>query len=75
MYGAAKAESSSHFVEAIEGLGSKPSTVITKGAKFAPQYAALLNGAFAHSLDYDDTYAPGIIHPGVSVISAALSLR
>lgn len=77
VYGAAKVESSSHFVEAIEGLGiiaSKPSTAITKGAKFAPQYAALLNGAFAHSLDYDDTYAPGIVHPGVSVISAALSI-
>lgn len=76
VYGAAKAESSSQFVE-VEGLGiiaSKPSTVITKSAKFAPQYAALLNGAFAHSLDYDDAYAPGIIHPGVSVISAALSV-
>lgn len=76
-YGGAKAESSSHFIEAIQTLGTtvaKPSTVITKGAKFAPQYAALLNGAFAHSLDYDDTYAPGIIHPGVSVISAALSV-
>ncbi|KFZ25133.1 hypothetical protein V502_00388 [Pseudogymnoascus sp. VKM F-4520 (FW-2644)] len=76
-YGAAKAESSPHFVEAIHNLGvvaAKPSTVITKGAKFAPQYAALLNGAFAHSLDYDDTYAPGMIHPGVSVISAALSV-
>lgn len=77
VYGSANTESSSHFVKAIESLGIialKPSTVIAKGAKFAPQYAALLNGAFAHSLDYDDTYAPGIIHPGVSVISAALSV-
>ena len=76
-YGAIKAESSHHFIEAIQNLGIvaiKPSTVLTKGAKFAPQYAALLNGAFAHSLDYDDTFAPGIIHPGVSVISAALSV-
>ena len=75
-YGAKNAESSSHFVKAIQSLCSvvtnNSSTVIGNGTAFAPQYAALLNGAFAHSLDYDDTYAPGIIHPGVSVISAAL---
>jgi 2-methylcitrate dehydratase PrpD len=77
-YGAMMAESSSHFVEAIKSLGcaatSKSSTVIGKGMSPPSQYTALLNGAFAHSLDYDDTYAPGIIHPGVSAISAALCM-
>ncbi|KPI36401.1 Cis-aconitate decarboxylase [Cyphellophora attinorum] len=48
-------------------------TVYTKGHNFAPQYAALLNGAFAHSYDFDDTYAPGTVHPGASVIPATLA--
>lgn len=48
-------------------------TVYTKGHDFAPQYAALLNGAFAHSYDFDDTYAPGTVHPGASVIPATLA--
>ena len=35
--------------------------------------AALLNGAFAHSLDFDDTHAAGTLHPGAPVIPAALA--
>ena len=48
-------------------------TVYTKGHNFAPHYAALLNGSFAHSYDFDDTYAPGTVHPGASVIPATLA--
>ncbi|KAK5124678.1 hypothetical protein LTR85_001391 [Meristemomyces frigidus] len=49
-------------------------TVIGKGAPhFLPQYAGLLNAAFGHSLDFDDTYAPGTLHAGVTAISAALA--
>lgn len=38
-----------------------------------PQYAALLNSAFGHSLDFDDTYAEGTLHAGISTISAAMT--
>jgi len=48
-------------------------TVYTKGHDFAPHYAALLNGSFAHSYDFDDTYAAGTVHPGASVIPATLA--
>lgn len=49
-------------------------TVLGKGAPhFLPQYAGLLNAAFGHSLDFDDTYAPGTLHAGVTAISAALA--
>ncbi|KXL51247.1 MAG: hypothetical protein FE78DRAFT_157438 [Acidomyces sp. 'richmondensis'] len=49
-------------------------TVIGKGPPhFLPQYAGLLNAAFAHSLDFDDTYAEGTLHAGVTSISAALA--
>lgn len=49
-------------------------TVLGKGEPhFLPQYAGLLNAAFGHSLDFDDTYAPGTLHAGVTAISAALT--
>ena len=70
------AESSLAFykaVTAIAGSQTGTATVIAHKTTFPPQYAALLNGAYAHSLDFDDTYADGRLHPGVSVISAALA--
>lgn len=38
-----------------------------------PQYAGLLNSAFGHSLDFDDTYADGTLHAGITTISAAMT--
>ena len=38
-----------------------------------PAGAAFLNGALAHSLDFDDTHAAGSLHPGAPVIPAALA--
>src|SRR6476469_73488 len=35
--------------------------------------AAFLDGALAHSLDFDDTHAAGTLHPGAPVIPAALA--
>jgi 2-methylcitrate dehydratase PrpD len=35
--------------------------------------AALMNGVLAHSLDYDDTHLPSVLHPSASVIPAALA--
>jgi 2-methylcitrate dehydratase PrpD len=35
--------------------------------------AALINGTAAHTVEVDDIYSPGLYHPGVSVISAALA--
>lgn len=73
-------DSSKPIYEAILALqggaitSKKSCTVIGKGTPhFLPQYAALLNSAFGHSLDFDDTYTEGTIHAGVTVISAALT--
>ncbi|KAF2727234.1 2-methylcitrate dehydratase [Polyplosphaeria fusca] len=60
-------------IQAFSGGMQGNCTVFTKGHGFAPQYAALLNGAFAHSYDFDDTYAAGTVHPGASVIPATLA--
>lgn len=40
---------------------------------WTPEAAALLAGATAHSLDFDDTHAKAMLHPGAPVIPAALS--
>lgn len=40
---------------------------------WTPEAAALLAGASAHSLDFDDTHARGMLHPGAPVIPAALA--
>ena len=60
---------------ALQGSGNTGTcSVLAKGKPhMVPQYAALLNAAFGHSLDFDDTYAPGTVHAGVTAISAALT--
>lgn len=35
--------------------------------------AAFVNGVLAHSLDYDDTHLPSILHPSASIIPATLA--
>jgi 2-methylcitrate dehydratase PrpD len=60
---------------ALQGSGNTGScTVLAKGKPhMLPQYASLLNSAFGHSMDFDDTYAPGTVHAGVTAVSAALT--
>lgn len=70
------AESTPKFLAGIAAFsqGAQGScTVMTKGSTFPPQYAALLNGAWCHTYDFDDTHADAILHPGSSVVSAALA--
>jgi 2-methylcitrate dehydratase PrpD len=40
----------------------------------SPQYAALVNGTAAHSLELDDTHRAGSIHLGVVMFSVAMAL-
>jgi 2-methylcitrate dehydratase PrpD len=35
--------------------------------------AGLVNGTLAHSLDYDDTHLPSVLHPSASVVPAAVA--
>ena len=35
--------------------------------------AALVNGTLAHSLDYDDTHLPSVLHPSATVVPACLA--
>src|SRR5690606_8858182 len=42
--------------------------------KLPAPLAAFVNGVLAHSLDYDDTHLPSVLHPSASVIPAALAV-
>ncbi|CRG83338.1 hypothetical protein PISL3812_00689 [Talaromyces islandicus] len=75
-FAASTIESSEPFHRAVLAFSANATgscTVMTKGQQFSPQYAALLNAAYAHTLDFDDTFAAGALHPGAPVMSAALT--
>ncbi|HET8977067.1 MAG TPA: MmgE/PrpD family protein [Solirubrobacteraceae bacterium] len=38
------------------------------------ELAALVNGTLAHSLDYDDTHLPSVLHPSASIVPACLAV-
>jgi 2-methylcitrate dehydratase PrpD len=55
------------------GLAGGACTVIGDAAGYAPAGAAMVNGTLAHSLDFDDTHAPGSLHPSAPIVPAALA--
>jgi 2-methylcitrate dehydratase PrpD len=77
---AQSSESTPSFLAAVKALGGettssqgKSCTVLGIKQRYTPQYAGFLNAAFGHSLDFDDTYAKGTLHAGVTAIAAALA--
>lgn len=42
-------------------------------ARVSPHAAALVNGTLAHSLDFDDTHLPSILHPSACIVPASLA--
>jgi 2-methylcitrate dehydratase PrpD len=58
----------------IEGWGGEEQAgVIGRSERFPAASAALLNGTLAHSLDYDDTHLPSVLHPSAAVVPAVLA--
>ena len=53
--------------------GPGPCTVFGLNRRYGPAAAALLNGTFGHSLDFDDTHADSSLHPSAPVVPAALA--
>ncbi|KMS87477.1 MmgE/PrpD family protein [Prauserella rugosa] len=53
--------------------GAGRATAIGGGLLPEPS-AALMNGTLAHSLDFDDTHLPSVLHPSASVVPAALAV-
>ena len=63
------------LIKTLKETGGKPqATVLSHGFKTSTLNAALINGAMAHALDFDDTHIGSIIHPSAPVIPAVLAL-
>ena len=69
------AESTASFLAATRAMGMASGNAGAFGdiARYAPAGAAFLNGALAHSLDFEHIHAAGSLHPGAPVIPAALA--
>jgi len=54
--------------------GPADATAIGTGLRLPAPSAALLGGTLAHSLDFDDTHLPSVLHPSSPVVPAALAV-
>lgn len=54
--------------------GTPAATAIGVASRVPAAQAAFVNGVLAHSLDYDDTHLPSVLHPSASVVPAALAV-
>lgn len=69
-------DSSAVILRALDRLGlggDGPCTVLGLPGRRGAAAAALLNGTFGHSLDFDDTHADSSLHPSAPVVPAALA--
>jgi 2-methylcitrate dehydratase PrpD len=55
------------------GGGTGQAGVIGFECRLPAPAAALVNGVLAHSLDYDDTHLPSILHPSAVLVPVALA--
>lgn len=61
-------------VEFVRDQGGRPEATAVGLAEAVPApQAAFVNGVLAHSLDYDDTHLPSVLHPSASVVPGALA--
>jgi len=65
-------QSAQDFV--VEQGGNGQAHAIGMSLQVPASMAAFMNGVLAHSLDYDDTHLPSVLHPSASIIPAALAV-
>jgi 2-methylcitrate dehydratase PrpD len=53
---------------------SGPASVVGQAGGLPADMAAMVNGALAHALDYDDTHAGSIVHVSAATVPAALAM-
>ncbi|MER5539488.1 MmgE/PrpD family protein [Streptomyces mirabilis] len=73
---AAVSEEPARIVSTVAGTwgGAAVTTAIGMRTRVPAPSAALVNGTLAHSLDFDDTHLPSVLHPSAVVIPAALAV-
>lgn len=73
-FAATELETSTAVTKWVTSQGGVPdANGIGIDVKLPAAQAAFINGVLAHSLDYDDTHLPSVLHPSASVIPAALA--
>ena len=73
--GALTLETSSAAIEHARAQGgTAQARAIGLRERLPAASAAFVNGVLAHSLDYDDTHLPSILHPSASIIPASLAV-
>ncbi len=78
LLGVALAGANEEIAGAAYGLadvwgGNADATLWGKGKLASRSASAFCNGTLAHSLDFDDTHLPSVLHPSASVVPAALA--
>jgi 2-methylcitrate dehydratase PrpD len=53
--------------------GTEEASMVGQGRRLPAASAALVNGTCAHSLDFDDTHLPSIVHPSAPMVPALLA--
>lgn len=67
-------DTSTAVLDWAEEEGGVPrATAVGLADRLPASRAAFVNGVLAHSLDYDDTHLPSVLHPSASVVPAALA--
>ena len=63
------------YVHALTSFDhSADAAVLGRRERFSAANAALLNGTFAHGLDFDDTHVASIVHVSASLLPTALAV-
>jgi 2-methylcitrate dehydratase PrpD len=55
------------------GAGRPEASFVGEPERGAAAVAALVNGTYAHSLDFDDTHLPSVVHPSAPMVAALLA--
>jgi 2-methylcitrate dehydratase PrpD len=55
------------------GQSSRQAGFVGESVMGAAATAALVNGTYAHSLDFDDTHLPSVVHPSAPMVPALLA--
>jgi 2-methylcitrate dehydratase PrpD len=59
---------------AVNWGGKEEATTIGSPHRLPAPSAGFVNGTLAHSLDYDDTHLPSVLHPSASIIPGVLAV-
>jgi 2-methylcitrate dehydratase PrpD len=76
-FGGSLMESSVAIMQGVNDLTDSATgscVVLGDSTLYPPHYAALLNGTFAHTMDFDDTHRESIMHPGATIFPTLLAL-